>query len=221
MPRSFLVHVLVLAVGCAPLGAPGRALAQSADAEARAAEPSAADASGSGDAEARARFEAGRIAYAAARYEDALADFEHAYALSERPELLYNMGQCYDRLRRDADAIDAFARYLAALPDAANHVEVETRLSALREAEATRAAREAELTAAASAPTAGDPASDEVAPAGGGIETEWWLWTLVGLAVVGAGVGIGVGVAASGESTSPPIAGDVGPGGVVAALFSW
>lgn len=32
---------------------------------------------------------------------------------------------------------------------------------------------------------------------------EWWLWTLVGLAVVGAGVGIGFGVAAT-SSASPP-----------------
>jgi hypothetical protein len=36
----------------------------------------------SGDAEARARFEAGRIAYAAGRYDDALDDFEHANDLS-------------------------------------------------------------------------------------------------------------------------------------------
>ena len=164
------------------------------------------------DAEAHARFEAGRIAYAAARYEDALADFEDAYALSERPELLYNIAQCHDRLRHDAEAIVALERYLAAVPEATNRVEVETRVAALRDAEARRRAA---LLAATSLPNADRRASS------GGIETEWWFWTLIGVAVVGAGVGIGAGVAASTPSSAPPIPGDVGPGGVVMALGSW
>ncbi len=164
------------------------------------------------DAEAHARFEAGRIAYAAARYEDALADFEDAYALSERPELLYNIAQCHDRLRHDAEAIVALERYLAAVPEATNRVEVETRVAALRGAEARR---QAALLAATSLPNA------DRATSSGGIETEWWFWTLIGVAVVGAGVGIGAGVAASTPSSAPPIPGDVGPGGVVMALGSW
>lgn len=165
------------------------------------------------DAEARARFDAGRIAFAASRYADALGDFERAYELSGRAELLYNMGTCLDRLRRDDEAIEIFGRYLEALPDAPNRLEVETRLEAMRASRDERREREAALAAAA---------APDVAPApGGGIETEWWLWTLVGVVVVGAGVGIGVGVAASGETTSAPIPGDVGPGGVVMALVSW
>jgi len=39
---------------------------------------------------------------------------------------------------------------------------------------------------------------EEPAPTGGGsIVEEWWFWTIIGVAVVGAGVGIGVGVATS------------------------
>ena len=53
------------------------------------------------DEEARAIFQAGRTAYDAARYEDALRHFQHAYRLSTRPELLYNVALAADRLRRD------------------------------------------------------------------------------------------------------------------------
>jgi hypothetical protein len=203
-----LVRAVIAVLCCVP----GPARAQVEDPPA-AGSAEAGSGSTAADAEARARFEAGRIAYAAARYDDALDDFEHAYALSGRAELLFNMGQCLDRLRRDAEAIDAFERYLAERPEAGNREEVEGRLEVLRAAEAERAAGRA--------PTP-EP-EPEVTPApAGGIETEWWLWTLIGVAVVGIGVGIGVGVATSTPSTSPPIAGDVGPGGVVTALVgSW
>lgn len=54
---------------------------------------------------------------------------------------------------------------------------------------------------------------------GGDVVGEWWLWALIGVAVVGAGVGIGVAVAASdGDS---PVSGDFGPGGVIVALGSF
>lgn len=90
------------------------------------------------DVEARALFNAGVAAYDAGRYEDALESFERAYQRSERPVLLYNIGQCYDRLRRDEEAVQAFERYLEAVPGAENRPQVEARLRALREAIARR-----------------------------------------------------------------------------------
>ena len=65
------------------------------------------------DDEARANFEAGRIAYADARYGDALPYFMRAYELSPRPKLLYHIGVCHDRLGHDEEALDAFEQYLA------------------------------------------------------------------------------------------------------------
>lgn len=54
-------------------------------------------------------------------------------------------------------------------------------------------------------------------PAGGGgggsIAEEWWLWTIIGVVVVGAAVGIGVGVGVSGEAQAP--AGTLPPGRVI------
>jgi tetratricopeptide (TPR) repeat protein len=125
------------------------------------------------DAEARANFEAGRIAFSAARFADALPYFERAYELSRRPELLYNVGMCHDRLGHDAEALEALEAYLAELPEAENRTEVEQRIATAR-ARVTRAAL-------ASAPRAG---SD---PTG---------WILVGTGAalaVGGAIVLGVG----------------------------
>jgi tetratricopeptide (TPR) repeat protein len=114
-----------------------------------------APASEAQDGEARLLFEAASRAFADARYDTALARFREAYTLSARPALLYNIGQCADRLRRDDEALEAFERYLAAMPDAPNAAEVRTRIAALRAAQA----RQAEAIAAARAGAAAAPAT--------------------------------------------------------------
>ncbi len=48
---------------------------------------------------------------------------------------------------------------------------------------------------------------------GGSIAEEWWLWTIVGVVVVGAAIGIGVGVSVTGEAQAP--AGTLPPGRVI------
>lgn len=101
------------------------------------------------DAEARGLFEAGRAAFVDGRFEDARDYFQRAYELSHRPELLYNLGTAEDRLRNDHEALAAFERYLAALPDAANATEVHARVEVLR-AEVARTTSTA--TSAASEP---------------------------------------------------------------------
>jgi hypothetical protein len=86
------------------------------------------------DDEAHALFEAGQLAYASGRFDDALADFVGAYDLSHRADLLYNIGQCHDYLRHDRDALTAFEGYLAAVPDAPTRAVVEARVAVLRAA---------------------------------------------------------------------------------------
>ncbi len=131
------VSWLVFAASLA-LSMPAAAAAQASDAASGGA---AVD---PGDEEARLRFEAGRVAFIAGRNEEALADFRRAYELSERPALLYNIGVALDRLRRDAEALEAFERYLAEAPPAQlqNRGEVEARIGVLREAIARDAAAE-------------------------------------------------------------------------------
>lgn len=92
-----------------------------------------AHAQGADDEEAHRRFEAGSLAFQAGRYDDAMDDFQRAYRLSHRPELLYNVGQCADRLRHDAEALEAFEGYLREAGDDASHrTEVEARVAVLR-----------------------------------------------------------------------------------------
>src|SRR5207344_535884 len=57
------------------------------------------------DQQARTHFELGRGAYDEGRYRDAWAEFREAYRLSQRPELLFNIGQTADRLGEDTDAL--------------------------------------------------------------------------------------------------------------------
>ena len=93
--------------------------------------------------EAQALFMAGRVAFEEGRFDAAIGHFEASYQLSQRPQLLYNIAQCHDRLRHDRDAIAAFERYLSADPNADNRVAVEARLRALRESVAQADAQNA------------------------------------------------------------------------------
>ena len=165
------------------------------------------------DAEARGLFEAGRAAFADGRFDDALRYFQQSYELSHRPELLYNIGSAADRLQRESEALAAFQQYLRELPEAANRREVEGRVRVLQEHmareqvqrdAAAEAQRAAARDAAASAPVV-DPLADTGEPAsGGGVETEWWFWTLIVAGVAGAGVLTGVLVATSEQTSYPP-----------------
>ena len=49
------------------------------------------------DEEGRALFAAGRAAFGAERFEDALGHFQAAFDRSQRPELLYNVALALDR----------------------------------------------------------------------------------------------------------------------------
>jgi tetratricopeptide (TPR) repeat protein len=86
------------------------------------------------DEAARLTFESARQAFVAGEYERALGLFRQAYQLSNRPGLLYNIAQTLDRLRRDAEALEAFQQFLAAQPDTPNRGEVEARIRVLEQA---------------------------------------------------------------------------------------
>lgn len=85
------------------------------------------------DEAARLTFESAREAFVAGDYERALGLFRQAYNLSQRPGLLYNIAQTLDRLRRDAETLQALREYLEAFPDAPNRTEVEARIRVLEQ----------------------------------------------------------------------------------------
>ena len=138
-------------------------------------------------------------------YREALSYFQQAYELSGRSQLLYNIGQCADRLRMDDVALDAFKRYLQEVPGADNRLQVQERIRLLEEivkakqAEAQNAAATAQAAAlapsnvAAAAPANPEPKVvatspvDEPTPWYG----RWYTWAGVG-GVVAAGVLVAV-----------------------------
>ncbi len=111
-------HALVLAAMLGAASLPGAAAAQGAGS----------------DEEARALFDAATVAFDEGRYESALEYFQRAYELSHRAELLHNIGVAAERLRRDAVALDAFRRFLAAVPDSERRASVEARIAILERA---------------------------------------------------------------------------------------
>jgi tetratricopeptide (TPR) repeat protein len=81
---------------------------------------------------ARQRYTEGRRLYAAGRFTEALSAFEAARAALPRPELDYNIALCLERLQRDGDAADAYARFLAARPDDAEAGILRDKIARLR-----------------------------------------------------------------------------------------
>jgi tetratricopeptide (TPR) repeat protein len=111
---------------------------------------SSASAQDANDEQARRAFEAGRQAFSAGDYETALYQFRQAYELSERHELLYNIAQSLDRLRRDEETLRTLREYLERVPNTRSRSEVEARIRVLermlaeqqQEDESERAERE-------------------------------------------------------------------------------
>ena len=74
---------------------------------------------GAGDLErAHLLFTWGQRLYQQARYPEAIAKFEEAYALRPHPIVFYNLGRCWERLGQVARALRAYQEYLRLLPDA-------------------------------------------------------------------------------------------------------
>ena len=129
------------------------------------------------DAEAQARFTAGEIAFGAGRFEDALSDFRRAYELSERPQLLYNVGLAAYRLRNDVLAREYFERFIEALPDHPNAERAREQLQRIREHSANGTVVD------------GDDEVDDAAPAHEASRAGPWALGLAGgVALVGGGV---------------------------------
>ena len=66
---------------------------------------------------ARRHYLAGQSADSEGHFAVALGEFTAGYALSPRPEFLYNIALAYRNLGRTADAVENLKRFLAAAPD--------------------------------------------------------------------------------------------------------
>jgi tetratricopeptide (TPR) repeat protein len=99
------------------------------------------------DEAARQFFKAGERHYTGGRYEDAAIAFEEAYRLSKRPELLFNLGNTYERMGQYRQAADYLAEFLQRARDMLSpedFIAVQGRVTRLRQ---TAAQEEAEAKA--------------------------------------------------------------------------
>ncbi|MCB9656622.1 MAG: tetratricopeptide repeat protein [Sandaracinaceae bacterium] len=118
-PHSFASALRGLLLACALVAPSGAGVAR--------AQPSE-----SSDQIAHAHFTAGTGYFNSGDYESALREFERAYALTQYPQLLFNLFACHERLGHLEPAIARLEQYLAAAPDAENRVRLEERLANLR-----------------------------------------------------------------------------------------
>jgi tetratricopeptide (TPR) repeat protein len=80
---------------------------------------------------AKAHYRTGEIYYERGRYPDAAREFEEAYRLSNKPELLYNMGKSYDGAGDHARALAVYRRWLAQVQTSPDHDTVVQRVGQL------------------------------------------------------------------------------------------
>jgi tetratricopeptide (TPR) repeat protein len=151
------------------------------------------------DEAARRHFEAGRSLYSAGRFELAGDEFEEAYRLSNRAELLYNAYVAYRDANERQKAADALRRFLAGAGDVSDRMNLEARLRALEEGLAQEREQQQRVEQGPPEPNPGMPAGPEEAdeePAGSPVP-----WIVGGLGVAAIGVGIATGLMASGKES--------------------
>ncbi len=163
------------------LGMPGRARAQNPPGDTSVAPTETLQL-------AKQHFVAGKDAYNAGKYAQAIREFKAAEAIRPSPILSYNIGLSNEKLGKRRLALQYYQSYLSALPDAANRAEVQERVAKLQ-------AQPAQTTTAADTPpptyppyAGGDPyASSAPAqpqpppPAPAAKKSLWWVWVLVGV----------------------------------------
>jgi len=130
------------------------------------------------DARARELFLEGEAHYAAGRYELAAERYLAAYELSQRPELLFNLGNAFERMGEYEKAADYLRRY-AESPRARDVVSVRERVRRLEAAaaeEKRRAEREQdEAQTREVEPSVGQPPAQQPAAQDDGNPAYWWL----------------------------------------------
>lgn len=67
--------------------------------------------------QAAAHFRQGQAYFQHEDYDRAIAEYQAAFDLSAEPSLIFNIGLCYDRTDRPAQALEAFQRYLQLAPE--------------------------------------------------------------------------------------------------------
>ncbi len=120
------------------------------------------------DARAQVHFHAGSDYYERGDYENALRELTIAYEMSDRAELLYNIGACHERMAAWGEAARFYEAYLSALPDVENRDAIGERIARLRERAVAPDAGPEAVPAPAADETSGDPTPEPTSETSGG-----------------------------------------------------
>lgn len=116
-----------------------------------------ARASEKSEAEARQLYSDGKTAFERGDYQAAYDDFKHAYLISQRPELLFNMSSAAKELGRPHDAAEHLRAYLRVVPNTPDRPQIEERILTLEEAQKILDSERANSPPAAARPSEGSP----------------------------------------------------------------
>jgi tetratricopeptide (TPR) repeat protein len=149
-------------------------------------------------AEGKEHFRRGTHEYDLGNFLEAAAEYEAAFRITDRPGLLFNIGQAYRLGGRPRQALAAYQGFLRRVPEAPQRGEVEEHLTELERRIAEEDAHAAAERSVAPKPT---PAPEVVAPAPVSPAAEsrpprkrTWVWGVAAAGVVAAGLAIGLGV---------------------------
>ena len=94
------------------------------------------------DKEARSHFNVGKALLDSGRFAEAAEEFDKAYRLSGRPQLLYNLYVAHRDAGNTPKAVEALRAYLKSVPDAPDRVNLQAKLDSLEEQEKHRIEQE-------------------------------------------------------------------------------
>lgn len=172
---------------------------------------------------AKRHFAEATKAFNLGEFSRAIEEYRLAYNSKPEPSLLYNIAQAYRLSGNLRQALFFYRSYLHNLPDADNRSEVVERIAAIDDQLKTEKAV-ADQPPNTPVPVSPAPASTALveraalppaqvvdvkplAPRPHPIAQRWWLWTAVGVAVVGVALGVGLGVGLSDRGTAAPSSG--------------
>jgi tetratricopeptide (TPR) repeat protein len=151
----------------------------------------AAQARVSVEAETQQHADNGRRYFEKARYHDAISEYRKAYELKADPEFLFSIAGCYRQLGNRERALFFYDRYLTTAPAGPNRAEAERFVATL--GSRTLPPSASGLAEAAAPPSLSNdliiiPLPEDEMPARRPLWKRWWVWTVVGAAVVGGTV---------------------------------
>jgi len=172
---------------------------------------------------AKKRYKVGEQLYEISQYDKALIEFQEAYRIWPKHDMLFNIARCHEVLANLEQAIGSYKLFLAKRPDSAKVPLVKTRIKSLEDRLAKQKAGKEKVAAASVKPDPATPRKAEVKdrpetkvkPAASmdalgeestqaGSERTWrWMGGWAGVGVGGAALvaGIAFGALAAGKSS--------------------